>query len=99
MTTKCVKCCSWFLIFIFLVVSGWQTAVPELQKTLDDESIAVCRGIITALWQIGPDAIPTLQLALKHPNSQVRWAATHSLKKIDTVEAAAVLSEYLDRRR
>ena len=76
-----------------------KSAIPELQKTLDDGSIEVCRGIITALGQIGPDAIPTLQLALKHPNSQVRWAATHSLKKIDTVEAAAVLSEYLDRRR
>ena len=76
-----------------------KSAIPELQKTLDDESIAVCRGIITALGQIGPDAIPTLQLALKHPNSQVRWAATHSLKKVDTAEAAAVLSECLDRRR
>jgi HEAT repeat protein len=73
-------------------------AIPELQQALDDEDTEVRRSIISALGGIGPDAVQALQQALDHQDSQVRWSAAHALRKIDSLEAKAILAEYLSHR-
>ena len=103
MTTKCVKCCSWFLIFIFLVVSGWQTAaksdptsVDGLIQQLQSENLQTRISATYALSHTNSlVAVPILVEALKDNNRLVRAASVYTLSRITSPIAKTAVESVL----
>ena len=52
--------------------------------------------IITLLGAIGLGSTLALRQTLDHPDSQVRWSATHALRKIDRLESPVMLEDIID---
>lgn len=74
---------------------GDPAAAAPLVHTLLTNRLGAVREIVVALERIGPDALPAIVPALRHPEVEVRKAATEAIAVIGTPAAVVPLASML----
>ena len=75
---------------------GGAHAVAPLAEALEGGDSRVGQDAMWALEQIGPAALPALEIAVRHPEKQVRYKAIYALADIRDPRSADALAPLLE---